>query len=435
MEILEVNRNTLANLYEQFPESFKDLNMSSKYLIYNGETVDISEFNINDLLGGDNAFSSSLDGLSSEDIFRIIRLHAVFLQSKKKDVLKKKNNNEEKLEAIKEENPLMRSISIVKKVDGVITTEYFNIVDSNGEDHLFVNDRNVDIFRIYEGLKGRSNGNVTPDELIEAINRRLYRINLENARNLSESDEVSEDFSNKMEQVNDPYKNDKSVRVYGNENNDVAIVADDRDVQKHEVVTFSKNEFGDLVTETHHQNVEDGNTTTDNNETATVTDNQEEQVKPKEEDEIVERLISEEKFYSLLNSEFDLTEEERKSVNLFYGYLGDLVLYEAYLLPELMDILNRFRSYVYKLQYERDEAFEINNKQKEAIEKSNEFELKRDNVELTDDPNKVKNEVQKLTLKYNNMDAENKGVISTLLVLSIIVIVAIILMIVTFNNI
>lgn len=435
MEILEVNRNTLANLYEQFPESFKDLNMSGKYLIYNGETVDISEFNINDLLGGDNAFSSSLDGLSSEDIFRIIRLHAVFLHSKKKDILNKENNNEEKLEAIKEENPLMRSISIVKKVDGVITTEYFNIVDSNGEDHLFVNDRNVDIFRIYEGLKGRSNGNVTPDELIEAINRRLYRINLENARNLSESDEVSEDFSNKMEQVNDPYKSNKSVRIYGNENNDVAIVADDRDVQKHEVVTFSKNEFGDLVTETHHQNVEDGNTTTDNNETATVTDSQEEQVKPKEEDEIVERLISEEKFYGLLNSEFDLTEEERKSVNLFYGYLGDLVLYEAYLLPELMDILNRFRSYVYKLQYERDEAVEINNKQKEAIEKSNEFELKRDNVELTDDPNKVKNEVQKLTLKYNNMDAENKGVISTLLVLSIIVIVAIILMIITFNNI
>ena len=100
-----------------------------------------------------------------------------------------------------------------------------------------------------------------------------------------------------------------------------------------------------------------------------------------------------------------------------------------------MDILNRFRSYVYKLQYERDEVVEINNKQKEAIEKSNEFELKKDNVELTDDPNKVKNEVQKLTLKYNNMDAENKGVISTLLVLSIIVIVAIILMIITFNNI
>ena len=435
MEILEVNRNTLANLYEQFPESFKDLNMSGKYLIYNGETVDISEFNINDLLGGDNAFSSSLDGLSSEDIFRIIRLHAVFLHSKKKDILNKENNNEEKLEVIQKENPLMQSVSIVRKTDGVITKEYFNIVDSSGKDHLFTNDRNVDIFAIYETLKARSNGNVTPDELIEAINRRLYRINLENARNLSESDEVSEDFSNKMEQVNDPYKNDKSVRVYGNENNDVAIVADDRDVQKHEVVTFSKNEFGDLVTETHHQNVEDGNTTTDNNETATVTDNQEEQVKPKEEDEIVERLISEEKFYSLLNSEFDLTEEERKSVNLFYGYLGDLVLYEAYLLPELMDILNRFRSYVYKLQYERDEAFEINNKQKEAIEKSNEFELKRDNVELTDDPNKVKNEVQKLTLKYNNMDAENKGVISTLLVLSIIVIVAIILMIITFNNI
>ena len=53
MEILEINRNTLANLYEQFPDSFNGLGMSDKYLTYQGEKVDISEFNINDLLSGD----------------------------------------------------------------------------------------------------------------------------------------------------------------------------------------------------------------------------------------------------------------------------------------------------------------------------------------------------------------------------------------------
>lgn len=424
MEILEVNRNTLSNLYEQFPDSLGGLALKGKYLMYNGEKVDISEFNVNDLLGGDTAFASSLSSLSAEDIFKIIRLHATFLASKKKE-----DKNEEKLEIIQEENPLMQSVSIVRKTDGVITKEYFNIVDSSGKDHLFTNDRNVDIFTIYETLKGRSNGNITPDELIEAINRKLYQVNLEQARDLSESAEVSEDFANKMNTLNDPYRDDKSVRVYGNEQSDIAVVADDRGVDKHEVVTFDKNEFGDLVTERHHQNVTDEGVT----ETSTQ-DTEDTKVDEKNKDvEIVEVLIPEEEFYRLLNSDLDLTEDERKSVNLFYAYLGDLVIYEDYLLPELMNLLNRFRAYVYGLQYENDESMELNKKQEEAIEKANEFELKKNDSELTKDPNKVKEEVQKLTLKYNQSDSENKGTISTLLVIVAIIVVAIIMMIVTLN--
>ena len=48
MNILEINLRTLSNLYEQFPESFKDLSMNGDYLVYNDEQVDISKFNIND---------------------------------------------------------------------------------------------------------------------------------------------------------------------------------------------------------------------------------------------------------------------------------------------------------------------------------------------------------------------------------------------------
>ncbi len=436
MEILEVNRNTLANLYEQYPDSFKDLSIDGKFLVYSGQIVDISEFNINDLLGGETAFASSLNGLSSEDIFKIIRLHATFLKSLNKDVDKNENNNDKKLEAIKQENPLMQNISIIKKNDGVVTTEYFNIVDSNGDDHLFVNDRKVDIFSIYEEEKIRSNGEVTPDELIEAINRKLYTVRLDNASNLAESDEVSEDFANKMNRVNDPYRSDKSIKVYGNEKNDIAVVADDRDVQEHKVVTFNKNEFGDLVTESHHQNVSGDEITTDNSSETTSTsvdDYSDEQITQKKEEEIVERLISEEEFYHLLNSELDLTADERKSVDLFYGYLGDLVLYEAYLLPALMDVLNRFRAYVYGLQYERDETQDLNNKQQEAIEKAEEFEVQKNETELSKDPNKVKEEVQKLQLKYNPSDAENRGTISILAVIIAIIFVTIIMTIITFN--
>ncbi len=437
MEILEVNRNTLANLYEQFPENFKDLSMSGKYLVYNGEEVDISNFNINDLLSGESEFASSLNNLNSEDIFKIIRLHSTFLSSTNKDLTSKETKTEDKLDVIKRDNPLMRNINVVVKTDGVVKTEYFNIVDSNGEDHLFVNDRDVDIFSIYESLKVRNNGLVTPNELIEAINRKLYRISLDNARSLQDSSEVSEDFANKMNKVGEPYRDDKSVRVYGNESEDIAIVADDRAAEEHTVVTFNKNENGDLVTERHRQNVNSEETVDSASDASedeiNVTEDSDAEVKKDNEEEVVERLISEEEFYRLLNSEVDLSEEERNSVNLFYGYLGDLVLYEAYLLPELMNILNRFRAYVYGLQYEREDETELNNKQQEAIDKANEFEQNKNQVELDKDPTKVKEEVQKLTLKYDNMSAENKGVISVLLVLSIIIIVSIIVMIITFK--
>ena len=82
MNILEINLKTLGDLYEQFPESFKDLSMNGNYLVYKEEQVDISKFNINDLLGSETAFAASLSVLTSEDIFRIIRLHAIQIESK-----------------------------------------------------------------------------------------------------------------------------------------------------------------------------------------------------------------------------------------------------------------------------------------------------------------------------------------------------------------
>lgn len=81
MEIIDINRGTLINLYEQFPESLKDLSMNGKYLIYLNEKVDISNFNINDLLSSNGVFFESLSVLSSEDIFKIIKLHAIRLNS------------------------------------------------------------------------------------------------------------------------------------------------------------------------------------------------------------------------------------------------------------------------------------------------------------------------------------------------------------------
>ena len=338
----------------------------------------------------------------------------------------------------------MKNISIAtRRINGSLV-EYINIVDSNGESHLFENDRNVNIFNIYEELKLRSAGrDITPDELIYEIDRRLYQIRMQKAGSIMDSSNTSEDFSNKIKRVNEPYKNDRTTDVFGNEEHDVAIVSDLDDPTNHKVVTFDKNEFGDLVLESHEQNVvgtdttlsRDGkveNSTSEAGMEGTLTEGE---VFKKDKIEVAALLISTQEFYDLLNSPEELTEEQRKSVDLYYGYFGDLILYEDYLLPELKQILEDYRRYVYELQFgEVPEGQErkINSKQQEAVDKSYELEQKAAEVqqeELTDE--KVKEGVKKLELMRPVNDYGNTGSISIIQVLAIIIGVSIILTAVT----
>lgn len=445
--IIDINRNTLANLYEQFPENFKDLSLNGNDLVYGDESIDISQFNINDLLVGETQFSTSLSVLSSQDIFKIIRLHAILMQrtSKKENA----SESEKKVEIIKQENPLMKNISIVRKGTDVGETEFINIVDENGMDHLFKNDRNVDFFQLYETLKYRNMGAaVTPTQLITEINRKLYDIHLTEAKSLAEKDTTSEDFANKMHRVNDPYLDDKMHMVYGNETDDVAVVADVSSPSEHQVITFDENEFGDLVVENHAQNVSGTDTITGTSpsfETQTFESSvsndvvSDIQVQEEEEEEVVAVLLATQEFYALLNSSEDLTEEQRKKVDLYYGYLGDLILYEDYLLPELRDILNQFRAYVYHLEYDEHE-FGINAKQQEAVDKNHSLEEQKAITVDASDPSKVDAHVKKLQLlKPDNTgvslptedESDNQGSISTLQVIAFIVGIAIILTAVT----
>lgn len=447
MEIIEINRNTLSDLYVQFPENFKDLRLDGKELVYGTEHVDISHFNINDLLTAETQFSTSLSVLSSEDIFRIIRLHATLMSRTTKK--EHQSQSEEEVEIIKQENPLMQNISIVRKNNEVGEIEFINIVDENGNDYLFRNDRNVDFFRVYETLKFRNMGAVvTPTQLITEINRKLYDIQLTEAKTLAEKDTTSEDFSNKMNRVNDPYRDDKMHTVYGNETDDVAIIADASSPTEHQVVTFDENEFGDLVVENHAQNVSGIDTITNSSgktEAQTfeseVTDSvaSDVQVEQEQEEEVVVALLSTQEFYDLLNSNADLTEEQRKKVDWYYGYLGDLILYEDYLLPELRDILNQFRAYVFHLEYE-EPAEKINAKQQEAIDKNHSMEEQKAITVDASDPSKTDAHVKKLQLlKPDNTgsslspdeDIDNQGSISTLQVIAFIVGIAIILTAVT----
>ena len=270
MNILEVNRQTLANLYEQFPESFKGLRIEGNYLAFGREYCDISHFNIYDLIEGNSNFAANLETLTAEDIFRIIRLHTLSLESQFT-----KDANQEKLEIIKQEDPLLKYVTIVPKNERTGKDEIINIVDSSGRDNVFVNTYNIDFFEVYADVKAKVGGTVTPEDLIEEIDRRIYEVDLQSAERIQDKADVSEDFSNKMRNVNDPYDDSSHINVYGSEKMDMAVVSDAHNKDRHEIVTFDHNEFGDTVVEKHVQDIQGTETVEDNEVTSFETEESE----------------------------------------------------------------------------------------------------------------------------------------------------------------
>lgn len=429
MNTLDVNINILRNLYEQYPESFRGLGLDGNKLTYNGEGVDISNFNINDLLSGNQNFFASLSVLSAEDIFKIIRLHALKMDSTLQNV--QAQSNKEKMEILKVEDPLLKNISIISKNNNGYQSEYINLVDSSGRDHLFYNDRDVDLFDVYETLKNNNPGrDITPDELVSEMMRKLPEVKLNNAAYLMGSSAISEDFNNKLKLISEPYENDKNIKILGNEEHDMAIIVDLSNPSKHNVITFGKNEFGDLIFETHKPNVEGYNNKNSNGETADTQGNasvDEEkidgEVLERLEEEKIVNLISEERFYELVKSSQELNEEDKKNVDYFYSYIGDLITYEEYLLPELTGMLNRFRYFIYHLQYD-DQPMGLTRNEQAAVEKAQELEEKNlENINQYSQE-KVEEKVKRLELIKEN---SSSGIISIVQVMAFIIGVAIIL--------
>lgn len=424
MNILENNREVLYRLYNEYPESLNKLRIEGNYLVYRDLKTDISEFNIERLVNENSSFAASISVLSSEDIFKIVRLHSEMITSTLEMDSKNNASNKERMEVIKQENPLMRNINVISRIKDGYTEEFVVIVDSMGVSNVFKNDYNVNIFDIYESLKySHVDRDVTPDELVDAINRRLHRIRLDGVDQFIDKDTVTEDFENKMDKVNNPYKDDNMYRVLGNQENDIAVVQDLHDGTNNSLVTFDNNEFGDLMVESHNQNT-NGDASTyqgDNNENSTIS--LEDDIKK----DVVARLITTREFYDLLDSDSELTPEQRNNVDLYYDYLGDLIMYEDYLLDELKAILNSFRAYVDGLENMEPES--LNGKQKEAIDKNVELTLKKDgnnNLEYS----QVENKVKKLVLQ--NPDVyENAGSVGVIQVIAFIIGITIILTAVT----
>ena len=390
--ILQKNMNTLHAMYMEHPDSMRGLTADGNMLVLGDNKVDISQFDISSLMNGVNPFMDSLSELAPEDVFKIIRLHALggsALTGEFPGMDNGKKTDEEKLEEIKKENPLMKNVTVVNKPTEYGVRQYFNIVDSTGKDNLFFNDMNIDIFGLYEMLKLRKgNQDVTPEELIEAVRRKLYDVDLMN-KDQSESDKVKDEFRNKMLYQNELYKGDKSVSVYGNQEHDITLINDDRSVEDHQVLTYENNEYGDVVATTHNQNVSGEQvvngqgTQVSSSTTVTSPDADNKDTMEVEEDSEKEKevnLIPIEQFYYILDTGTEMDQDMRNSMDLWYAFLEDLILYEDFLNEDLKEVLKQYREYVTMLQLA--EGLTMNANQVEACDNYALYEARKQEKQI-----------------------------------------------------
>ena len=145
-------------------------------------------------------------------------------------------------------------------------------------------------------------------------------------------------------------------------------------------------------------------------------------------------------FYHLLNSNEELSEKQKEDIATYYAFLGDLMLYEEYLLPELMAVLNMFRSYILDLSVKAEEAeAALTHNQEDALDKAVELEEKavklkdtvvNDELDYETTQQKANERALKLERRYKNA---SEGFVSTFAIIVCILIVVIILTIITLS--
>ena len=115
-------------------------------------------------------------------------------------------------------------------------------------------------------------------------------------------------------------------------------------------------------------------------------------------------IIDIQKFYELLNKSEEWNDEERAMAQKYYEYFDNLMAYEDYLIPEVQDVLTRYRVYLVEIQTRSDDSFQPNIHQLEACNKWNEFESQKEEVN-----SESYGKPKQLNLIYNNNSSESNG--------------------------
>lgn len=201
MEIIDINRTILDQWYNICPESFAGITLDGNYLVYKSDRIDISRFNLSELMSDDSLFLPSLNVLTPTNVFDIIRLHALTILSNTPKLTTQSLKDE--IDKIKSENELFSGVSVIQRENGEEIDEFLEIKDKNGFSRVFYNSKDLNIPAIYYELKSTSEGmQVTPDLLIAAISEKAVNIRNQEyvANEVSYNSQISSSASDLMDE-------------------------------------------------------------------------------------------------------------------------------------------------------------------------------------------------------------------------------------------
>ena len=421
---MKLNEYALKKLQEKNP-NLMDISIKGNLLFYEGKTIDISNFSIGELMTDELPLINNINSLNSEDVFTIIELHALLINSK----IKMMNDSKKQQATFQSNKSNQLFAQTFKKFDQLgREKQYIHVVDSFGKDNVYVNERHESFDDMDEFINNVCNtSTLSPEELCNFLEQKFRKIHLTDTYDLARDSKTNEDFNNKIRNFDEQHRNDRNFAV-GNVEEDILISND------HTISSYKRDREGNLIQE-NFANAEIKKTMTDSipthnhEETEKREEIQNQQSSNNDEDSFVNNevdefkiinLISFEEFSNLINSEDEYTQKEEYEIGLFNGYLEKLMLYEDYLLPDLQRILNMFKHMIEVFEVAEDGT--LNRNQNKELNKFYEMQeknekIKKDNNQLQE----VNSNVNKLILQKPNI---NSGYIKTKILIIVMLVTA-----------
>lgn len=421
---MKLNEYALKKLQEKNP-NLMDISIKGNLLFYEGKTIDISNFSIGELMTDELPLINNINSLNSEDVFTIIELHALLINSK----IKMMNDSKKQQATFQSNKSNQLFAQTFKKFDQLgREKQYIHVVDSFGKDNVYVNERHESFDDMDEFINNVCNtSTLSPEELCNFLEQKFRKIHLTDTYDLARDSKTNEDFNNKIRNFDEQHRNDRNFAV-GNVEEDILISND------HTISSYKRDREGNLIQE-NFANAEIKRTMTDSvpthnhEETEKREEIQNQQSSNNDEDSFVNNevdefkiinLISFEEFSNLINSEDEYTQKEEYEIGLFNGYLEKLMLYEDYLLPDLQRILNMFKHMIEVFEVAEDGT--LNRNQNKELNKFYEMQeknekIKKDNNQLQE----VNSNVNKLILQKPNI---NSGYIKTKILIIVMLVTA-----------
>ena len=131
-------------------DKLQELSLMGTRLFYQNHSIDIQNLNIENFLNQNPKFNENFSNMNAEDVYNIIKIHAIYANFKKEQ---EKEQKELSARKYIETTPLLKSFTIIKKTDNNQIEHYYTTyTDNNGLTHVLKDISYQELFQAYKEI-------------------------------------------------------------------------------------------------------------------------------------------------------------------------------------------------------------------------------------------------------------------------------------------